>query len=145
MAWTSEKVDLAKSLWLEGWTAPAIAAQLGSGFTRCAVIGKMHRLGLSRKSPANPPGKPRPEKRVYPKLTYVRPRNRALPPERIHDTSHVQVPPTKNLTLLQCSDQDCHFPTDSGRYCGHPVKDGTPYCAAHCEIVYMPVLARKRA
>ena len=46
MGWTDERVSMLKKLWLEGLSASQIAKQLG-GVTRNAVIGKVHRLGLS--------------------------------------------------------------------------------------------------
>ena len=44
--WTDERVEITKTLWKEGKSASQIAKYLG-GPTRNAVIGKMHRLGLS--------------------------------------------------------------------------------------------------
>src|ERR1044071_4151639 len=46
MSWTDERVELLKKLWQDGLSASQIAAELG-GVTRNAVIGKVHRLGLS--------------------------------------------------------------------------------------------------
>src|SRR5262245_47609395 len=46
MAWNDERVELLKKLWAEGLSASQIAGRLG-GVTRNAVIGKVHRLGLS--------------------------------------------------------------------------------------------------
>ena len=46
MGWTDERVELLKKLWQDGLSASQIAKQLG-GVTRNAVIGKVHRLGLS--------------------------------------------------------------------------------------------------
>src|SRR3712207_3063070 len=46
MSWTDERVERLKKLWQEGLSASQIAAELG-GVTRNAVIGKVHRLGLS--------------------------------------------------------------------------------------------------
>lgn len=46
MSWTDERVERLKTLWAEGLSASQIAAELGS-VTRNAVIGKVHRLGLS--------------------------------------------------------------------------------------------------
>lgn len=46
MAWTDERVEILKKLWAEGLSASQIAGRLG-GVTRNAVIGKVHRLGLS--------------------------------------------------------------------------------------------------
>jgi GcrA cell cycle regulator len=54
MGWTEERVELLKKLWLEGLSASQIAAVLGEGVTRNAVIGKVHRLKLSgRAKPAS--------------------------------------------------------------------------------------------
>ena len=44
--WTPARVDTLKSLWSEGLSASQVAKSLG-GVTRNAVIGKIHRLGLS--------------------------------------------------------------------------------------------------
>ncbi len=55
MAWTDERVEVLKKLWAEGLSASQIAKELG-GVTRNAVIGKVHRLGLSgRATPSRPP------------------------------------------------------------------------------------------
>lgn len=49
MTWTLERTELAKRLWQQGLSAENIACRLGIP-SRNAVIGKMHRLGLSRNS-----------------------------------------------------------------------------------------------
>jgi len=49
MSWTDERVDLLKKMWNEGHSASTIAKELG-GVTRNAVIGKVHRLGLSNRT-----------------------------------------------------------------------------------------------
>ncbi len=56
MSWTDERVETLKSMWSGGQSASQIAKELG-GVTRNAVIGKVHRLGLSNRSGA-PGGKP---------------------------------------------------------------------------------------
>ncbi len=48
MSWTDERVELLKKMWAEGQSASQIAKELGS-VTRNAVIGKVHRLGLSNR------------------------------------------------------------------------------------------------
>ena len=50
MGWTPEKTEQLKKLWNEGHTASQIAAMLGDGISRNAVIGKSHRLGLAGRS-----------------------------------------------------------------------------------------------
>ena len=49
MAWTDDRVDVLKKMWGEGKSASQIAKELG-GVTRNAVIGKVHRLGLSNRA-----------------------------------------------------------------------------------------------
>ena len=49
MAWTEERIRQLRELWSEGQSASKIAEKLG-GVTRNAVIGKIHRLGLSNRS-----------------------------------------------------------------------------------------------
>ena len=49
MSWTDERVETLKRMWGEGQSASAIAKELG-GVTRNAVIGKVHRLGLSNRT-----------------------------------------------------------------------------------------------
>ena len=48
MAWSDERVAVLKKMWLEGNSASEIAKVLGN-ITRNAVIGKVHRLGLSNR------------------------------------------------------------------------------------------------
>ncbi|MCP8885084.1 GcrA cell cycle regulator [Devosia sp. XJ19-1] len=61
MGWTDERVELLKKLWMEGLSASQIAAELGDGVTRNAVIGKVHRLKLSaRAKPTNTAPRARP-------------------------------------------------------------------------------------
>ncbi len=52
MSWTDERVEMLKVMWSEGKSASQIAKELG-GVTRNAVIGKVHRLGLSNRGPGS--------------------------------------------------------------------------------------------
>lgn len=61
MSWTDERVELLKKMWNEGQSASQIAKELG-GVTRNAVIGKVHRLGLSNRAGSAAPAKPATEK-----------------------------------------------------------------------------------
>lgn len=77
MSWTDERVETLKRMWAEGQSASQIAKELG-GVTRNAVIGKVHRLGLSNRvggkdedegeapAPAAPAAAARPEPRPEP-------------------------------------------------------------------------------
>ncbi|KAE9630491.1 GcrA cell cycle regulator [Parasedimentitalea maritima] len=84
MSWTDERVELLKKMWGEGQSASQIAKELG-GVTRNAVIGKVHRLGLSNRNstggaksaePKEKPAaaaKPVPKPKVQPKTEPARP------------------------------------------------------------------------
>ena len=61
MTWTDERVELLKKLWADGQSASEIAGELG-GITRNAVIGKVHRLGLSGRAKSPSSAAPRPRK-----------------------------------------------------------------------------------
>lgn len=71
MSWTDDRVEILKKMWGEGQSASVIAKELG-GVTRNAVIGKVHRLGLSNragggtKSAAAPKEKPKTEPKRKP-------------------------------------------------------------------------------
>ncbi|WP_439154594.1 GcrA family cell cycle regulator [Yoonia sp.] len=66
MSWTDERVETLKKMWGEGQSASQIAKELG-GVTRNAVIGKVHRLGLSNRAGSNgaaaPAAKPAPKEK----------------------------------------------------------------------------------
>jgi len=62
MSWTEERVETLKRMWSEGQSASQIAKELG-GVTRNAVIGKVHRLGLSNRLGAAP-AKPAPKEKT---------------------------------------------------------------------------------
>ena len=67
MSWNDERVEALKTMWGEGKSASQIAKELG-GVTRNAVIGKVHRLGLSNRttSPTKPADK-EPKAKAAPK------------------------------------------------------------------------------
>lgn len=47
-SWTDDSVTRLTKLWNEGLSCTEIAAQIGTGHSRNAVIGKVHRLKLKR-------------------------------------------------------------------------------------------------
>lgn len=48
--WTEPRIEMLKKLWADGLSASQIAAEI-NGVSRCAILGKVHRLGLpERKS-----------------------------------------------------------------------------------------------
>ena len=75
MSWNDERVELLKKLWADGLSASQIAAELG-GVTRNAVIGKVHRLGLSGRAKSPSSGIPRPRKPRSHMMRVARPMSR---------------------------------------------------------------------
>ena len=88
MSWTDERVELLKKLWSDGLSASQIAAELG-GITRNAVIGKVHRLGLSGRAKSASSAAPRQRKARAPShmLRIGRQRSAAIPRSRTPMTS----------------------------------------------------------
>ena len=102
MSWTDERVELLKKMWGEGQSASQIAKELG-GVTRNAVIGKVHRLGLSNRAgaagaakadakPAKAEAKPKPA----PKPAPAKPAK----PEVVMETKSATPPPSPRKQII---------------------------------------------
>ena len=86
MSWTDERVELLKKMWGEGQSASQIAKELG-GVTRNAVIGKVHRLGLSNRATSSAKAEPKakaapksePKPKAAPKAAEAAPRKEEEP------------------------------------------------------------------
>ncbi|MEE9381673.1 MAG: GcrA family cell cycle regulator [Hyphomonadaceae bacterium] len=159
MAWTEDRVEVLKKLWAEGHSASQIAKQLG-GVTRNAVIGKVHRLGLSgRATPSRPVKRPprlaRPKPRLMSdgavktnavaKSDALRPSEKnamlaALPP--------MEQPDGEAATILTIRDSMCKWPIGDPAdpkfaFCGRK-SDCGPYCKDHAAVAFQPAKKRVR-
>jgi GcrA cell cycle regulator len=139
-------------------SASQIAAELG-GITRNAVIGKVHRLGLSA-GPSRRLDAPRPRKaRAHPHMMRVaRPAmrgNTALAqafeyeveaePELVDNI----IPIGQRCNLLELTEETCRWPIgDPGSadffFCGGQTMTALPYCSHHSRIAYQPAGDRRR-
>lgn len=160
--WSDERVELLKRLWAEGLSASQIAASMG-GVTRNAVIGKVHRLGLSgrAKAAASPAAKPRKAPPPRPAPTVLRSPapvvrgNTALAQAIEPDIEpfiteapvvapvDVVVPISERVTIMELRESMCRWPLGDPtsadfRFCGSRTVTGLPYCAHHCSIAYQP-------
>jgi GcrA cell cycle regulator len=172
MIWNDERVELLKKLWAEGLSASQIANRLGD-VTRNAVIGKVHRLGLSgrvttsrlRKSrPANAPAKVAPTSPRPARVQFAVHGNTALKPVFVeHERAAVAlavVPPQAEepepatvpagVSLLDLKETMCRWPVgdpqDEGfHFCGARRVDGLPYCEKHARMAFQPVQRRRQA
>ena len=146
MGWTDERVATLKKLWLDGLSASQIAKQLG-GVTRNAVIGKVHRLGLSGRAapsqPARPAFKaPRPARVAAPTPAPAAPR-RAVADAPVAPTlpSILRQESPGSATVLTLGAHMCKWPigdpsTDAFSFCGR--RTGETYCAEHARVAYQP-------
>ena len=158
MGWTDERVELLKKLWADGLSASQIAAELG-GITRNAVIGKVHRLGLSgrAKSPSSAAPRPRKARTSGHMMRVQRPQirgNTALaydyqeePEPELQPIENI-IPIGQRCTLLELDQEKCHWPIgDPGQpdffFCGGKTNAGTPYCGYHGRVAYQPPAARR--
>lgn len=162
MSWTDERVDTLKKLWQDGLSASQIARQLG-GVTRNAVIGKVHRLGLSGRAAPSKPARP-----VFKAPRPTRPAAHAMPsaPRRV---ASVEAPsasvPAKaapaplpvsryeeepgSATVLTLGAHMCKWPIgdperEGFTFCGRRQGEG-PYCLEHARVAYQPTQSKKRS
>lgn len=171
MSWTDERVERLKTLWAEGLSASQIAAELGN-ITRNAVIGKVHRLGLSgRAKPQVQASRPAAAPRAKPAapsrpaaVTAPRPATRPITIGNVvvktEEMEGAVLAPVRapvveaeaivfeKMTILNLTEQTCKWPIgDPGRpdffFCGRKSDSGIPYCAYHARIAYQPSAERK--
>lgn len=149
-SWTTARVDALTRLWREGLSASQIARSLAGGVTRNAVIGKIHRLGLSGRSTASRPGArtrhaarparlPRP---VSPPAAPDRPtRPPALPAPPAMDVETGR-PEVGLASIVNIGRRQCRWPigepgTEGFSLCGRPMVRGA-FCGCHANRAYQP-------
>ena len=140
--WTDEDVALASRLWKQGCSGGQIAKAL-EGFSRCAVMGKLRRLGLlgvgelgitrprrvTKLKASKPPKAPKPA---------PAPRGRQFA-EPVHKFEPVTSPEAR--PWLERTSRQCAFPVEGlgadTLSCCNPT-DGRSYCAGHYRMMYRP-------
>jgi GcrA cell cycle regulator len=171
MSWTDERVEALKTMWGEGKSASHIAKELG-GVTRNAVIGKVHRLGLSNRGPngerheeveaaapveAHPqrakesapvqPIRPKPAVPIAGQPLPPQPPGAEISSEALANLAEV-AKKARRLTLMQLTERTCKWPigdpaTDDFWFCGLPCTPGKPYCETHVAVAFQPMSARR--
>ena len=160
MSWTDDRVELLKKLWAEGLSASQIANQLG-GVTRNAVIGKVHRLGLSGRATTSriKSARRRPNQRQGDsRMNYPSHGNTALKPyynpygepEALpQPVQEIFIPHEQRRTILTLTEATCRWPIgdpagEDFYFCGGSVHPGGPYCEHHTRVAYQPLRSRRR-
>lgn len=134
MAWTEDRVELLKKLWAEGLSASQIARTMGD-VTRNAVIGKVHRLGLSGRATTSRADRPR-------RATIPKPQPKPVVAEPA-SVAEATLSNGEFATVMTLNGVMCRWPIgDPGatdfHFCGNQTESGDPYCTAHAELAYQP-------
>ena len=144
MPWNDENVTRLRELWNQGLPTAQIGKLLG--FTKNAVVGKAHRIGLERRpSPirrtAVKPDRKKARTPVMPKLNFeninsVKPTHSStsLENKNLHQ-------PMKNL-LSGNNRRGCEWPLGHPdepefHFCNKERFEDKPYCLDHCTVAYV--------
>ena len=137
--WTPEKVERLTSLWNSTMSAAQIAADLGSQFSRSAVLGKAHRLRLAPKAQSNNDpqvvearkNRKRERDREARRIKYG-----AVPRQEHQHSKSIE---SLNLTFAEIGRFQCRWigndDMSAPLYCGNPTADGTSWCQHHLHVV----------
>jgi GcrA cell cycle regulator len=160
MAWNDERVELLKKLWADGLSASQIAGRLG-GVTRNAVIGKVHRLGLSGRATTSRMKSHRPRARAQSAKRLMKPRfanigNPALRNLYLADTEpytspaeELDIPVNERKYIQTLTEISCRWPIGDPQhaefhFCGKTKITGLPYCEFHARRAFQPPQPRRR-
>lgn len=137
--WSEARTQRAVKLWAEGYSASQISKELG-GVSRNAVIGKIHRMGLARKTPRPP------------KIARARPPRRAkayaAPLQQAQPVAPEPLAPTLQVSLDQLNAFTCRWPIGDPQeadfsFCGRTCSAAETYCPGHRALAYVPVKKRQ--
>ena len=140
MPWDDGNVARLKELWDQGLPTAQIGKLLG--FTKNAVVGKAHRIGLERRpSPirrtAIKPDRKKARSPIVPKLNFE------VTKEEQKDAPKQQTfqPAVKNLftgqTKRGCEWPEGHPDESDFKFCGKDRFEDKPYCIDHCAVAYV--------
>tara|TARA_B100001142_G_C14063344_1_gene550524 strand:+ start:288 stop:770 length:483 start_codon:yes stop_codon:yes gene_type:complete len=141
MPWNDDNVTRLKDLWDQGLPTAQIGKLLG--FTKNAVVGKAHRIGLERRpSPirrtAIKPDRKKARSPVMPKLNFE-----TVKVEEKKNIIEVKTfqPSFKNLLSANgkrgCEWPEGHPDETEFHFCNKERFEDKPYCLDHCSIAYV--------
>jgi len=124
--WTPDRIKTLMALWAEGIPTLEIGRRLG--VTKNSVVGKVHRLGLTkRQSPIN--SSPR-TPRISKPTASIRVRPQMVP-------ISADMVKMEELTAGMCNWPEGEPGHEDFRFCGQSAIEGKPYCAGHCARAYV--------
>ena len=136
MSWNESNVARLKELWDQGLPTAQIGKLLG--FTKNAVVGKAHRIGLERR--------PSPIRRTAVKPDRKKARSPIVPTLKFEESKEVFKqqtfqPTVKNLFTNQtkrgCEWPEGHPDESDFKFCGKDRFEEKPYCIDHCAVAYV--------
>jgi GcrA cell cycle regulator len=150
--WSEELVGELVALYNKGYSAGAISKAIPGNFSRNAVIGKIHRMGLPALGDTVKVRKQRDSQ-----LSKVRARQRRAA-ERLERAKHIYPTPPSiaeaplpvnepyahslNLSFDQITKYSCRWidgdPRDGAGFCGHEQVAGSAYCPHHYGLTVQP-------
>ena len=140
MPWDENNVNKLRDLWDQGLPTAQIGKLLG--FTKNAVVGKAHRIGLERRpSPirrtAVKPDRKKARSPVMPKLNFETNKETNSPQKE----NLVFQPAVKNLINTNpkrgCEWPEGHPDEVDFHFCGQERFEDKPYCIKHCSVAYV--------
>ena len=141
MPWDDNNVARLKDLWDQGLPTAQIGKLLN--FTKNAVVGKAHRIGLERRpSPirraAIKPDRKKARSPVMPKLNFEEKNSEQKESSSIRKTFQ---PMTKNF-FAQSHERGCEWPEGHPNelefhFCDKERFQDKPYCLDHCAVAYV--------
>ena len=140
MPWDDNNVAKLRDLWDQGLPTAQIGKLLG--FTKNAVVGKAHRIGLERRpSPirrtAVKPDRKKARSPVMPKLNFESTKEQEI----VSKEPAVFQPVVKNI-FTAAPKRGCEWPEGHPdeadiRFCGKDRFEDKPYCLDHCAVAYV--------
>ena len=138
--WTEERVEQLRTYVNAGLSCSQIADKIG--MTRNAVIGKIHRLGLSQpigSSPLSGPSRRRPrleQSRIAHAIVAEQPHMTRVAALEVSD-----IKSERRCSLLDLADGKCRWPINDPSeedfaFCGNDAVAGMSYCAGHVRLAY---------
>ena len=140
--WTDSRVARLKQMHAAGYSAQLIAADLGHGVTRNAVIGKLNRLEVPSPDQVVKVIPFRPSQRVRakpkPKTTFGTARLLQI----VHAPTLAHAAPSEHVTLFELENRHCRWPVSTcpgieQLFCGDlsaDLTDRLPYCEQHARL-----------
>tara|TARA_B110000438_G_C15750782_1_gene622861 strand:+ start:763 stop:1239 length:477 start_codon:yes stop_codon:yes gene_type:complete len=141
MPWNDENVGKLRELWDQGLPTAQIGKLLG--FTKNAVVGKAHRIGLERR--------PSPIRRTAAKPDRKKARSPVMPilnfdSSKEHNNKYAAEPKINvgsSISLLisgnkrKCEWPEGHPDEPEFHFCNKERFEDKPYCIDHCSVAYV--------